>query len=475
MHLTLLALALCAVGQESELERPAALRAMQESRQSLFSGSVHWSIERQWPGLDRRLQYSSRYAANGDRTFEERGDQDGWVTWSGTPAEPLSKFPKKYLQNEDGTWQYDEDRMVVHWWKSGVSGDAASASPPPGPDRFLDVRNVGIYTRLTPTLEYGAECLWSEPGKSSLAVRWDEVERDGMFEVTRHAADGSTVTWWIDPARGWNADRIVQRSPDGADELVTTCHLKQFGEVWFPEEIESRSGDKLLERVYVADASFNQPDDPVSISTADFGVEPGFNVVPQNFRSDVPGNALIWDGQAPVDVFAFKKRVEAGEVSPGPTVQSHARGEPSRYLTAEQRRDQERFHKEMEFRATQRQPLSEWERYVRDFIQTYQLNDEQQQARRILVECQQQGSQYLHRRKSAFYDVQDDVAEARKAGDQDALRRHYAILGELRTPIHEIFEQRLKPRLDRLPTRQQRAQVDQANVAKENSSDDSKD
>ena len=73
--------------QTGEQSKPEALLALEQARRSLFSGAVRWTRTEAWlPG--REFTSVSRYAANGDRIHEERGDQDGWVMYSGT--EPLS-------------------------------------------------------------------------------------------------------------------------------------------------------------------------------------------------------------------------------------------------------------------------------------------------------------------------------------------------------------------------------------------------
>lgn len=100
---------------------------------------------------------------------------------------------------------------------------------------------------------------------------------------------------------------------------------------------------------------------------------------------------------------------------------------------------------------------STWERYVLDFIQRFSLDDDQsQKAVLMLRECQREGNQYLSAKKSAFVDVQDAMAKARASEDPTKLEQARQMLSGLQRPIDAIFEQNLKPRLEKLPTRRQR-------------------
>jgi len=103
---------------------------------------------------------------------------------------------------------------------------------------------------------------------------------------------------------------------------------------------------------------------------------------------------------------------------------------------------------------------SQWEKYVREFIEKYQLNDEQsQKATAVLEDCQSQADRYLRGRKAQLekIDAQMETLKGSKSKDK---AKSIAALTEKRkkimAPIDQIFEQQLKPRLERLPTRAQR-------------------
>lgn len=107
-----------------------------------------------------------------------------------------------------------------------------------------------------------------------------------------------------------------------------------------------------------------------------------------------------------------------------------------------------------------------WEQYVRDFIARYQLDEGQKQrAEAYLKDCLQQGERYMQTKLSQIERVDAEVAELAKSTDKNKTAQ-IAKLAEQRKkllePLDRIFEGQLKPRLDKLPTRAQRAAAEEA-------------
>jgi hypothetical protein len=108
-------------------------------------------------------------------------------------------------------------------------------------------------------------------------------------------------------------------------------------------------------------------------------------------------------------------------------------------------------------------PESQWEQYVREFVQRYQLDDEQtQRANSILKDCQDEARRIMEKRKPEIERLDkklQSVAESKDAGGADKLKEMAEVSRQrtkLMEPIGEIFEKQLKPRLEKLPTRAQR-------------------
>lgn len=115
----------------------------------------------------------------------------------------------------------------------------------------------------------------------------------------------------------------------------------------------------------------------------------------------------------------------------------------------------------------------EWERYSREFIARFKLDDQQRNAaRRILRDCQEQRGRYLASKRERIVRLQKRLS-ANKSGKADRLLREFENarreLKELKRPVVKIFEKQLKPRLDKLPTRAQRAAAEK--TGKHNAAD----
>lgn len=103
---------------------------------------------------------------------------------------------------------------------------------------------------------------------------------------------------------------------------------------------------------------------------------------------------------------------------------------------------------------------SKWEKYVQEFIAKYELNDEQtQKANAVLEDCKAQAVRYLSSRKSQFEMIDKQLETLKQSKDKNKSKMTSELTkkrGELMTPIDQIFEKQLKPRLENLPTRAQR-------------------
>jgi len=101
----------------------------------------------------------------------------------------------------------------------------------------------------------------------------------------------------------------------------------------------------------------------------------------------------------------------------------------------------------------------EWAAYVEAFIRRYQLTETQQNAaQRYLRQQTAQRDRYLQRRVGRLDEVEQKLKTGPDAGEKSRLE---AELAELKQPLARMFDI-LKERLDRLPTRKQRAAAESA-------------
>jgi hypothetical protein len=146
----------------------------------------------------------------------------------------------------------------------------------------------------------------------------------------------------------------------------------------------------------------------------------------------------------------FRERMRTSGVKPGTTYLAYCREHHLPLPAATQATSQ----------PTSRPSLDEWARYTYQFILKYTLNEEQtQKALSILKRCHGQREAYLSKHKSDFGRLDERLkivgnlkAEEREKAEKELQRERERLL----KPLNDIFEQQLKPRLEKLPTRAQR-------------------
>jgi len=433
-------------------QRPAPLLAFEQARKSVISGRIEWTV---LPGgiEDSGLFFVSRYARNGDLIFEVRGDKDGWTEFDWQTGEGISRYPHLYLINRDGVWQHLESSLSCAWWKRGEGG------PSPWDKQIRDVRALGVYATSS-SLDY-TKGLASMLGRDDdTVVQWSQIEDGGVDIVTGHFASGVRMTWYINPERGWNAERIEYDTGYGLWEAVSS--LKQFAGEWFPDETRYYQDGKLVETIIVQSASLNRSDDPKEFTPSDLGVEPGSSVAAQNLAPQSGKELRTWNGEGIVSFEKWIEDVQAGRREWGPRhKRAHESGFKSPYDTPVDRARRELALRQANVEYVLGRHVGVWERYVRDFITRYKLDDEQtQRAWAIFLHCRRRADAILEREADNLVALVSECLVAREAGDHEKVEKLSKRIADLREPVDRIFEESLKPRLDRLPTRAQRRRVE---------------
>lgn len=115
-----------------------------------------------------------------------------------------------------------------------------------------------------------------------------------------------------------------------------------------------------------------------------------------------------------------------------------------------------------------RQYESEWERYTREFIAKYNLNDDQTaKANATLKDCQEQAARVMQSKEPQIEQIEKQLGELKSPENKDKdkatkLADLEKQKSKLLEPIGDIFEKKLKPRLETLPTRAQRKAAETA-------------
>ncbi|MBU0638265.1 MAG: hypothetical protein KKB50_05320 [Planctomycetes bacterium] len=324
-----------------------------------------------------------------------------------------------------------------------------------------DIRSVGSCpSTYNMANDVGLAALWDIPHLG--AASWEEEQLGDMHKVTATYELGQKTIWYINPEKGWNAERIEFKIGDEVIHEVV-CSLKQHGDVWLPETADYYDRGKLVESIRVKSAVLNEPDDPKRFTLADMGVEPGSSISPQH-RPVKMGEGLIWNGEDICSRKQWDADVKSGKRQWGPTLRMRNAGETydRPYETEEQRLRREMAMLTISIRGAMQRHESMWARYVRQFIERYKLNEDQaQQAQTLLKKSQERARQIVTRKRAVWTSLEAQLAHAREQGQKDKVRELVIRIDELRAPIDLIFRNQLKPGLERLPTRAQRRAAEQ--------------
>ena len=432
---------------------PAAMRAFEQARRAIASGRIEWTVT-QARHPDRTVNLVSRYARNGDVIYENRGDDDGWTIFNAETGEGFRKYPQLYMINADGTWHFEETTPSCAWypkaWEQQQEHDLHLS-------HVRDARAIGV-APFSNSLEYrrGLAALW--PSLDDPIERWSEQQNGDYVIVNAYHRSGAVRTWYIAADRGWNAERITLEFR-GHPIFEVQCSLAQFGDVWFPAEARYYWRGEPADCVTVTKASFNSADDPERFTPADLGLEPGSGIHEAGAGTRVGPDNLTWTGQGIVKSGEWREGVKSGKWAWGPI---HRRiqesGFESPYETpaeAQARRLQRRGRQTRHY--LERHAFL-WEEYVRSFVKRHEFDrDQREKANLILLECQRQAHEFMQRRRNELTEIISKLLDASASGQSEQAARLRERLQEGLRPIDAIFEQSLKPRLEKLPTRAQRA------------------
>jgi hypothetical protein len=432
-----------------------ALETMEANRRAL-TGVIEWTLA-QPGGLE--FQYISRYANNGDYVFENRGTVDGGWTEFGMHG-PTSRMPQLYMKTALGFWTYQETSFGANVYEPGYE-EAQGHFRYDGPVR--DFRVLGLLPFRDSFLDPGGRAL-DELGKLN-ALAWDERKVGDVVVVTAQLPYENSITWELDPVRDWNPRRVYRKRGDRiAFEAVSD--LKQFGDVWLPASVEYLAAGEVMTRITVRKADVSRGRGPASFNPNDLKIEPGVNIDVYNRRGEV--THLAWTGTELMPLFQFFEEVREGKRPKHTIFERYSRNGryAGPYLMPGEKAmldlQYNRTRQDQQLRAHEQI----WERYVREFIARFELDAEQTAATwRMHQACVEQAREHLERNNKRMVDALTRLEQAREARDEGKLAAAKANWEELTSPIQRIFEQQLKPRLEKIPTRAQRAAAEQKDRA----------
>lgn len=347
------------------------------------------------------------------------------------------------MKDHGGVWEHRSDYPFAGFYK------------PEAPVFFGtgDLRTLGVSV-ASPGLGIEA-ALWRDSGPNPAPRGYREFEEAGL-RVVESRNDAGTRRWYIDPAKGWGAVRVIFENRAGETISESRSVLKLYGDVWFPSTASFytkrfKGGKEPCEIIRVQRAVFNDPNLPTRFKPEDIGIEVGTNIRVYLKNRTKPDDLAFWDGSKLISQTEYLERLRSGELVEGPGFQKMisdlSAAEWERALKSTQKRGASSYVQQ-----------SEWEKYTRNFISSYELDpDQAQKALAILADCQQQAEQYSSKHSAEFDALNQAYKKARSsppdAGDQADVDRKR---DQLARPIVDMFEKQLVPRLDKLPTRAQR-------------------
>lgn len=425
---------------------------------------------------NRASHYTSKLA-NDDQIVINRGDDDG-VVFRDRMGHPVRGFKGKahYVLLKDG----------LRWNSDGRGGTAYLEVATRAHQLSSDVRALGLAPNQIVQQDVHST-LWDFGLERHGQVLY-KAERQGELRVVRarvHTPRGTVreTVWWIDVKRDWNPVRVAYLL-DGEVRRETRITLARFGASWFPESVARfrwsyKDGKEPYELITVHAATFDE-DLPDEFRPEDIAVDAGTSVFstvpPPRGLFTGPGTGLAsWDGERLVSHKELLRRIRAGELEYGPAFRRINRIWRME-AKAEMRAGDGQGTGAVELEGPDRLGLAFvdrtpglWEEYVNRFIRKYQLGREQvQKAQTILRVCQEQGNNYLHRKREQLKALDTAEQHIKDTADDEAIGvgKLTEILKQRRKmerPLIHIFEDQLVPRLDRLPTRQQRKAAEAAN------------
>jgi hypothetical protein len=360
-----------------------------------------------------------------------------------------------FLLKGDEVWLHVEDAPTADVWP----GERRSFW------KLYDLRKEG----LDPVVE-GADAEERLLALGYPLPEYDSHEEDGLTVVTATVTGGGEWRWWIDPEKDWNVVRTGVWL-NGKEIGETRYTLAQYDGVWFPERIEVNrfgAGDVAPSTVVtILSAEFNRPYHPQDLTPADIGVETGATILYQEREGDA---VKIWDGKKAVSPEEFDERLKKGELQLGPPI-ARDREREAAGANGGRAASQPVASRPARFEAAldPRNFESQWEAYTRCFIIRCRLDDDQaRKAWTICRECEDRGRKYIAGRRSDMEEWQGRSEALSKATPEEREKqsaRFEQRRAELMQPVERIFEDRLKPGLDQLPTPAQRRATERTPVA----------
>ena len=449
------------VGGQKPSIPPSLVRAL-EYRERISSIQAQYEYTVQFknnplPCLQRREDI----AVGTDILTVNRGDADG-ILFREEGYKPLfgvglACAPQKELKSQTtgDYWNYFE-------------GDVHASVQDCGRNVHLinDARSIGLgrsmvgmppEKRLAQIRAAGSNFEWNGQTTSDGLIRVTAISTERAERERKHKREFRVRNeWTIDPAKGdailrWATYRI---SKDGREELmseVETEYEVQDG-YWFPKFSKART-PILIESIRVQSVTINRPEHPKKLTPDLLGMPAGVMVHSPKRWGTTPGpvSTKRWDGKQLRDWNDWEQTKDAYDHSEFDRLEKlmATRGQPGAYPAW--------WYDDTGMMGLEGLPYRPglWEDYVRRWLMKrehkakHPIGSKQRTAAAsILKDCQDRAFPIFQRVEKELTQIEGELAK--KSIDAKARAAAECKRSGLTSPITELFEKSLKPRLEAL-------------------------
>lgn len=409
----------------AQAPKPEALQRMEQSRQAITAARFEWSRIDQPKNPSEKpheLFHTTRFSGD-DQLEIHHGDSDG-VMYPDKLGEDLSCSERRFLKKGDELLFHGEDTFSV-----------LVATTPKAPHTIFDIRTLGMVPATFGKMKT-TQYMPAEPES------YEETIEGTIHHVTAKFQYGLAFTWDIDVSKDYSPLKCVA-TQYGKILRNVDCEYEQIDGVWFPVQTTFYQEGVETSRILINDASFNTEDDARELTTDDLGFFPGTTISRESTKS-----STMWDGEKGIPPMEYFTAVKEGKID-----NTHFAAFIERTKTEGQGRHPKQYNDASYGLVGVERTPGLWEEYVRRFIRKQKLDrPNTRKAWRVHKVCQTDALKYLKNHRSELDELDRELEKARAGSESqpNAVKAAEARRDRKLGPVVKIFEDRLKPGLNKL-------------------------
>lgn len=238
--------------------KPAELLLAEQHRAAIDTASIEFSLTADEGDANPEPGYFTTKFAGEDILYTYRGLADGRFNVESRPGEMFTYAELRWLMKDEEQWTYLEHTTSAHIKTAGIVWQP-----------YYDIRNIG-FEAAPVTAE--VQDFWSR----SPAERYQVERRDDAVEILGFWSNGFIVRFLLDPARAMQPTR-VETIVEGEEAGLCETEYRQIKNFWFPSVSKYTYKGQVIATINVLYADFNEPYHPSSFGPEDLGLTPGID------------------------------------------------------------------------------------------------------------------------------------------------------------------------------------------------------